>query len=253
MSIIVTGAAGFIGSTAAGAEPARRDRHHRGGRSHRRRAVPQPGGRRYRRLPGPERLPRALRPRRLRHGPRAVPPGRLRQHPGKQWPLHDGEQLPLQLPPAGKQPGTRRAVPLRLVGGGLRRRPDLPRGAPVRAAAERLRLFQVPSTSVCGGRCARAARWSACVTSTSTGRARNTRGGWPRWPTTATSNCAATGGSNCSANTVASRPAATATSSRWRTWRGSTCISSIIRSVRESSTWQRPGADLQRGRPGGDQ
>lgn len=33
------------------------------------------------------------------------------------------------------------------------------------------------------------------------------------------------------------RPAATcATSSRWRTWRGSTCISSIIRSVRESST-----------------
>lgn len=68
---------------------------------------------------------------------------------------------------------------------------------------------------------ARAARWSACVTSTSTGRARNTRGGWPRWPTTATSNCAAMGGSNCSANTAASRPAATcATSSRWRTWRG---------------------------------
>lgn len=90
--------------------------------------------------------------------------------------------------------------------------------------------------------------------STSTGRARNTRGGWPRWPTTATSNCAATGGSNCSANTAASarRPPA-------RLRRGGGRGAGKPAFLRPSAAFgnlqprQRPGTDLQRGRPGGDQ
>ncbi len=132
---------------------------------------------------------------RLRHGARAAPPGRLLQHHGERRALHDGQQLPLQLRVAGRQPGPGRAVPLCLVGGGLRRRPELPRGAPLRAAAERLRLLEVPlrPARAPGAAARRVPRWPASATSTSTARARSTRGAWPRWPSTASTSSAATG------------------------------------------------------------
>lgn len=58
-----------------------------------------------------------------------------------------------------------------------------PRGAPVRAAAERLRLFQFLFVRVAGRCRRRAARWSACVLQRLRA-ARGTQGaGWPRWPT----------------------------------------------------------------------
>jgi ADP-L-glycero-D-manno-heptose 6-epimerase len=59
-------------------------------------------------------------------------------------PLHDGQQLPLLAGAARFLPRPGDALPLRLLGLGLWRRPRLPRVARVRSAAQRLRLFEVP-------------------------------------------------------------------------------------------------------------
>ena len=59
---------------------------------------------------------------------------------------------------------------------------DVPRGARVRGAAQRLRLFEVPVRPVRAAACCPSAprRSPASAISTSTGRASSTRGGWRR-------------------------------------------------------------------------
>ena len=89
----------------------------------------------------------------------------------------------------------RGAVHLRLVRRGLRRGPRVPRGARVRGAAQRLRLFQVPvrPAGAAAPRGAHRADRRACAISTSTASARATRGAWPRSPAISSTSTAADG------------------------------------------------------------
>ena len=143
MRVVVTGAAGMIGSNlvhglnAIGIDDviARR-------RPDRRPQVPQPARRPTQRLLRPARLLRPLRARRARPIDCGVPRGRLLRHDGARRPVHARPQLPLLEGPARRLPGAGHAPALRLLGGHLRRQRRVPRGARVRAAAQRLRLVE---------------------------------------------------------------------------------------------------------------
>ena len=105
----------------------------------------------------------------------------------------------------------------------------VPRGAGVRAAAQRLRLLQA---AVRQRRAPHAAggderRSPAFATSTSTARASSTRGAWRRSRSITSTSSATTARSSCSATTAATAPASRrATSSSSTTWSPSTCGSS---------------------------
>ena len=185
MYIVVTGAAGFIGSNLVqGAQCARRDGHHRRRQSRARRQVREPRRLRDRRLLRQGRVPRAPRRRRLRRRPRCRPaPGRVLGHDGDRRPVHDAQQLPLLRRRCSTAlPGQRRPVSLRVERGGVRRQPRVPRGARMRGAAQRLRLLEVPVRPVRAPRAAASAprRSRDSATSTSTVRAKRTRAGWRR-------------------------------------------------------------------------
>ena len=108
--------------------------------------------------------------------------GRLLRHDGEQWPLHDGEQLPLfgravrTLPARGS---AARSMPLRQRFTGPA--PTSPRGGSTRLRSTSTATRSSCSMSTCGaGGTSGRRRWSGCAISTSTVRARRTRGAWPR-------------------------------------------------------------------------
>ena len=183
MKVVVTGAAGMIGSNLVhGLNAHRHRRRDRRRRPDRRAEVPQPARRAAQRLLRPQRVLRALRARRARQGRRGAARGRLLRHDGARRPLHARHQLPLLEGPARRLPGAGHAPALRVVGGHLRRQRVVPRGARVRAAAQRLRLLEA---AVRQRRAAHAAdgqarRSPAFATSTSTARASSTRAAWRR-------------------------------------------------------------------------
>ena len=115
----------------------------------------------------------------------------------------------------------------------LRPRSGIQGGRARRAPVERLRLLQVPVRPVHPPGAARpdARPWSACATSTSTDRASRTRAGWPRWRSTTSSSSWPTVPSSCS-KAATGTPAATsgATSSTSTMSSRPTCTSGITRS-----------------------
>ena len=136
------GGAGFIGRPVLQAlNSARRDRHHRGGRSHRRRKqFRQPGGRRYRRVPGPERLPRASPAATSWHGPRCNSTRAPAQAPGKQGPTWRTTTATV-APPAGSRVELR--VPSSTPRRRRRRRRSYREGVPVRKRPLKSTAIQV--------------------------------------------------------------------------------------------------------------
>ena len=145
MTIIVTGAAGFVGANNVKAlNDARRARHHRRRQPDALGEVPQPRRLRDRRLPRQGGVPRPRATPCAAEAGRRVPPGRLLGHDGDRRPLHAGQQLPLLAGVAPLVPGTAGAVHLRVVRLGLRPRAGVRGGPRQRAAAQRLRLLEVP-------------------------------------------------------------------------------------------------------------
>ena len=73
------------------------------------------------------------------------PPGRLLRHDGDRRPLHDAEQLPLLAASCSTSARTQEVPFLYASSAAVYgARPRVPRGARIRGAAQRLRLFQVP-------------------------------------------------------------------------------------------------------------
>ena len=145
--IVVTGAAGFIGSNLVKALNERgEDDIIAVDNLTRRRQVPQPGRLPHRRLPRQGRVSAQAVGLGAYDGEVTTRPasGCLLRHDGGRRALHDGEQLPLLGRAARLLPGRGGAFHLRVLGGGVRRRSSVPRGSPARAAAECLWLFEVP-------------------------------------------------------------------------------------------------------------
>ena len=165
MYYVVTGAAGFIGSQPGrGAQPPRRHRHHRRRQPAAGGQVPQPRRLRDRGLPRPGATSSSVCDERCDGSVEAV----LHQGACSDTMETDGRYMMENnyalLASALLDWCQEDEVPLhlRLVGRGLRRGPGVPRGAPLRGAAQRLRLLEVPVRPVrargcCDGRTAQIA------------------------------------------------------------------------------------------------
>ncbi len=127
-----------------GAQREGRDRRHRRRQSDAGRQVPQPGRLRDCRLHRQARLPRDGACPTHAAARRRVSPGRMFGHDGNRRPLHAGQQLPLFARTAAVVPGPGRSADLCLLGGGLWFGACFRRVPRKRAAAEYLRLLQVP-------------------------------------------------------------------------------------------------------------
>ena len=185
--IVVTGAAGFIGSNLVRAlnargrtRPAAGRRPHRTGTSSRNLVdcdfadyVDKDG------VPGARGVGDAARA--DRGDP---PPGRLLRHHRVERPGHARRQLRDVEDPVHVRRGARHPVHLRLVRRGLRPGPGVPRGPRLRAAAQPVRLVEAALRPLGAAAPARrcAARSWACATSTCTARARATRATWRASP-----------------------------------------------------------------------
>ncbi len=250
MYIVVTGAAGFIGSNLVRALNARGEtRHHRRRQPAGCRQVSQSRGLRRRGLPRPGRIHRAHRRRRLRgrHHCGAAP-GRMRGHDGDRWPLHDAQQLPLLGGAARSLPGQRHSVPVRVERVRLRRgHAFLPRIARTKRRSTCTATRSSCSTSTYGACCQNARRrWRVFAISTYTDRESSTRGRWPPSRSTSITSSGAARASSCSkARADTGRRAAPGFRVRRRRGQGQPRFSRPPAALRNLQRRHRPSRDVQ--------